>query len=63
MGEIEAVNTETGEIFKSEDWDRLSNQTGLSVHTLVKAATRAKHRTKSWYIVYTGILGAIIENQ
>lgn len=63
MGEIEAVNTETGEVFKSKDWDRLSNQTGLSVHTLVKAAAAANHRSKSWYIVYTGILGQYIENK
>lgn len=63
MGEIEAVNVETGEIFKSKDWDRLSNQTGLSVHTLVKTAAGANHRSKSWYIVYTGILGQYIENQ
>lgn len=63
MGKIEAVNTETGEVFKSDDWDKLSSQTGLSVHRLVKAAAGANHRTKSWYIVYTGILGQYIENQ
>lgn len=63
MGEIEAVNTETGEVFKSEDWDKLSSQTGLSVHKLVKSASGANHRIKSWYIVYTGILGAMLENQ
>ncbi|KFC35795.1 hypothetical protein LRK_08230 [Lacticaseibacillus rhamnosus K32] len=63
MGKIEAVNTETGEVFKSDDWDKLSSQTGLSVHRLVKAAAGANHRTNDWYVVYTGVLGEYIENQ
>lgn len=62
MGEIEAINVKTGEIFKSKDWDELAIQTGLSVHTLVKAASEANHRAKGWCIVYTGCLGRRMEN-
>ena len=62
MGEIEAVDMETGEFFRDTDWDKLAVETGLAVTKLVRTAGNSRsHRFCNWLIVYSGKLGRRID--